>query len=241
MARWINPTLAINLFGNITQEEVPMAARRVSMPKVRELLRLRLANGMSIRQIAGSCNIGKATVQEYLLRARVVGLGWPLPEGLDDGTMERMLYPTEAPARAGAVGMPPMEEIHRELRRKGVTLELLWQEYKARCPDGYGYSRFCQLYGQWEGIVHLSFRQSHRAGEKVFVDWAGQRIPVVDPQTGQIREVFLLVALSERAIIPLPGPSLPRSCPTGLGRMCRPLSTPGESPRSWSQTTQRQV
>ncbi len=165
------------------------------MRKVKEVLRLRLGNGMTIRQIAGSCNIGKGTVQEYLLRARLAGLGWPLPEGLDDGTMERMLYPPAAPGRARVVGMPSMEEIHRELRRKGVTLQLLWEEYKGSCPDGYGYSRFCQLYRQWEGRLHVSFRQSHRAGEKLFVDWAGQRIPVVEPNSGEIREAYLFVAV----------------------------------------------
>lgn len=165
------------------------------MRKVKEVLRLRWGNGMTIRQIARSCNIGKGTVQEYLLRARLAGLGWPLPEGLDEGTMERMLYPPAAPARARAVGMPPMEEIHRELRRKGVTLQLLWEEYKGSCPDGYGYSRFCELYRQWEGKLHVSLRQSHRAGEKLFVDWAGQTIPVVDPKTGEIREAYLFVAV----------------------------------------------
>ncbi len=165
------------------------------MRKVREVLRLRFANRMTIRQIARSCNIGKGTVQEYLLRARLAGLGWPLPEGLDDGTMEGMLYPPARPARARAVGMPPMEEIHRELRRKGVTLQLLWEEYKGSCPDGYGYSRFCQLYRHWEGKLHVSFRQSHRAGEKLFVDWAGQTIPVVDPNTGEIRQAYLFVAV----------------------------------------------
>jgi transposase len=172
-----------------------MAARRLSMRKVREVLRLRLANGMSIRQIACSCNIGRGTVQEYLLRARLAGLSWPLPESLDDGSLEQMLYPPADPVRAQAVGMPPMEEIHRELKRKGVTLQLLWQEYKGRCPDGYGYSRFCQLYRQWEGKLHVSLRQSHRAGERLFVDWAGQTIPVVDPHTAEVRQAYLFVAV----------------------------------------------
>lgn len=172
-----------------------MAARRLSMRKVREILRMRLANGMSIRQIARSCNVGKATVQESLLRARLAGLSWPLPDGLDDGSLEGMLYPPGAPARARAVGMPPMEQIHRELRRKGVTLRLLWEQYKESCPDGYGYSRFCELYRQWEGKLHLSLRQAYRAGEKLFVDWAGQKVPVVDPKTGEIRQACVFVAV----------------------------------------------
>jgi transposase len=172
-----------------------MAARRLSMRKIKEVLRLRFEHGIAIRKIAGSCRIGHGTVQEYLVRARMTGLSWPLPEGLDDGTIEGMLYPPAEPDRVRAVGMPAMEEIHRELKRKGVTLHLLWEEYKERCPDGYGYSRFCELYRQWEGKLHVSLRQTHRAGEKLFVDWAGQTIPVVDPETGEIREAYLFVAV----------------------------------------------
>ena len=165
------------------------------MRKIKEVLRLRFEHGIAIRKIATSCKLGHGTVQEYLVRARMAGLSWPLPEGLDDGTIEGMLYRPAVPEGVRSVGMPPMEEIHRELRGKGVTLHLLWEEYKGRCPDGYGYSRFCQLYRQWEGKLHVSLRQLHRAGEKLFVDWAGQRIPVVNPDTGEIREANLFVAV----------------------------------------------
>jgi transposase len=172
-----------------------MAARRLSMRKIKEVLRLRFGHGIAIRKIAASCKIGHGTVEEYLVRARMAGVSWPLPEGLDDGAIEGMLYRPAEPERVRAVGMASMEEIHRELRRKGVTLHLLWEEYKGRCPEGYGYSRFCQLYRLWEGKLHVSLRQLHRAGEKLFVDWAGQTIPVVQPDTGEIREAYLFVAV----------------------------------------------
>jgi transposase len=165
------------------------------MRKIKEVLRLKFGHGIGIRKIAQSCRIGHGTVQEYLVRARLAGLSWPLPEGLDDGTIERMLYPPVESARQRAMEMPPMEEIHRELKRKGVTLQLLWEEYKGRCGDGYGYSRFCELYRQWEGKLHVSLRQTHRAGEKLFVDWAGQTIPLVDRDTGEIRDAYLFVAV----------------------------------------------
>jgi len=165
------------------------------MRKIREVLRLRWAHDCSERRIARSCRISRSTVQEYLARAKQTGLSWPLDEGLDDGALERLLFPAErAPARPER-RMPPMEEIHRELRRKGVTLQLLWHEYKEVNPEGYQYSQFCDLYRRWAKKLRVCLRQEHRAGEKLFVDWAGHTIAVVDPQTGEIREAYLFVAV----------------------------------------------
>ena len=91
---------------------------------------------------------------------------------------------------------PDYTEIHRELKRKGVTLFLLWQEHKEAHPEGYQYSRFCDLYREWVGKLDLPMRQDHKAGEKLFVDYAGQTMPVIDRLTGEIREAQIFVAVS---------------------------------------------
>ncbi len=163
------------------------------MRKVREVLRLRLQCALSKRQIAASCGIGLGTVYEYVRRARDAGLGWPLPAGLDDTELERLLFPPPKPASA-ARPLPEWPTIGRELRRKGVTLLLLWYEYRAAHPDGYGYSRFCELYNQWAGTAQPRMRQVHKAGEKLFVDYAGLTVPIVDPTSGAAHEAQIFVA-----------------------------------------------
>jgi transposase len=165
------------------------------MRKVREVLRLRWERGLSKRQIGLSCSIGRTTVQEYLERAGKAGLTWPLPESLDDETIEQMLFPSGGKSVHANRALPDWSEIHRELKRKGVTLALLWQEYKARHPDGYQYSQFCELYRTWLGHVDPVMRQRHRAGEKLFVDYAGQTITVIGPMVGELREAQLFVAV----------------------------------------------
>ena len=123
-----------------------MPAERAPMRKVREVLRLRHALGVSERQIAVTIGVSRSTVGEYLRRAAVIGITWPVPEGLDDAELERRLFtpPTfdETPARP----LPDWPQVHKELKRRTVTLLLLWEEYRAEHADGYGYSRFCDLY-----------------------------------------------------------------------------------------------
>lgn len=166
------------------------------MRKVREVLRLRWECGLSTRQIARSSGIGRTTVGEYLSRAKAAGLGWPLPEGLKDADLERQLFPAPPVVSIADRPMPDWAWVHQELKRKGVTLQLLWQEYKAGCPeDGFQYSWFCKTYRAWAGLLDLSMRQEHRAGEKLFVDYAGQTVPVVDPGSGEIREAQIFVAV----------------------------------------------
>src|SRR5579883_2493952 len=166
-----------------------MARRRLPMRKVREILRLHTAHHLTGRQIAHSLGLSHSTVMGVLHRAEALGLTWPLPEELDDATLEGRLYP---PTRARPE--PVWEEIHRELRRKGVTLRLLWQEYRHAYPDGYQYSRFCERYRRWERHLDVVLRQPYRAGEKLFVDWAGLTLSIVEPQTGQLHDVYIFVA-----------------------------------------------
>ena len=172
-----------------------MPAERVTMRKIKDILRLKWACGLSNRLVAASCGVARSTVAETLYRAKAAGLSWPFPENLDDQQLETRLYPA-APAPTGPPrAMPDWATVHQELTRKGVTLALLWQEYKAQHPEGYQYSRFCDLYGAWRASLDRCLRQEHRAGEKLFVDYAGQTVPVQDRLTGTIRQAQIFVAV----------------------------------------------
>ena len=171
-----------------------MAKRRISMRKIREVLRLKWQHELGNRKIAHSCSISHSTVREYLHRARQAGLSWPLPEDFDDGALEKLLFPPPGSMSADGPRMPDMKYIHRELKRKSVTLQLLWYEYKEANPQGYQYSRFCELYRQWAGKLDVCLRQHHRAGEKLFIDYAGQTVPIYDPTSGHVSRAYLFVA-----------------------------------------------
>jgi len=164
------------------------------MRRVRQVLRLAEEAGLTQRQISRSLRMSPTTVGEYLRRARLAGLSWPLPEGLDDVELEARLFPPPprlAPARRP---LPDWAEVHCELKRKGVTLALLWEEYKTNHPDGLQYSQFCEHYRRFAKRVDLVMRQHHRAGEKLFVDYAGQGVPIVDRITGEIRDAQVFIA-----------------------------------------------
>ena len=172
-----------------------MPAKRLSMRKIKDVLRLCWGQGVSKRQVARSCGISRPTVRAYLRRAEAAGLRWPLPAELDDGALERVLFPLCPPVPDTARGAPDWSEVHRELKRPGVTLLLLWQEYRRTHPHGYQYTWFCQQYRAWTGKLDLVMRQTHRAGEKLFVDYAGMRARVIDPETGAVREAEVFVAV----------------------------------------------
>ena len=170
-----------------------MPARRLLMRKIREILRLRHEQGLSHREIARACVIGAGTVSRYLQKTAERGLGWPLPAELDDTTLEARLFRRPAPAAGRA--RPDCAHIHRELKRDGVTLQLLWEEYVQVHPDGYRYTQFCEIYRQWARRLRPSMRQVHRAGEKTFIDFSGKRPSLVDRRTGELRPVELFVAV----------------------------------------------
>lgn len=165
------------------------------MRRVREVLRLKYACGASVRVISRSLGIGHTAVGEYIRRAAVVGITWPIPSDLDDTALERKLFAPAGYAEPQGKPLPDWSFVHGELRRRGVTLALLWQEYRAGAPDGYGYSRFCDLYGEWRRGITATMRQSHAAGEKLFVDFAGDTMPVFDALTGETRAVKVFVAV----------------------------------------------
>jgi transposase len=172
-----------------------MPAERLPMRKVREVLRLKHACGASDRLIAQSVGIGRTTVTEYLRRAAVIGITWPVPVGLDDGDLEQRLFTPPGFHIAPTRPQPDWTHVHAELRRRGVTLMLLWEEYRAEHPDGYGYSRFCSLYVAWRRSITATMRQTHVAGEKLFVDFAGDTVPVIDPTTGEVCQAHVFVAV----------------------------------------------
>ncbi len=164
------------------------------MRTVKEVLRLKFEQGVSARQIAKSCKIGRSTVCDYIDRANKAGLSWPIPEGLDDNGLENMLFGKSSKKTATKRYMPSMEYIHKELKRKSVTLQLLWYEYRQKHPEGYQYSYFCELYQNWVKTLDISLRQNHLAGEKMFIDYAGQTVPIQDPKTGKITEAQIFIA-----------------------------------------------
>lgn len=172
-----------------------MPTKRLTMRKIREILRLKYDCKLTFGQIATSCGIGRTTVSDYLKRFEASLLQWPLSSDIDDTKLEQLLFTSAQFTRSQGRGGIDWQYIHRELRRKSVTLMLLWQEYKAKNPDGYQYSQFCHLYRQWIGRVDPVMRQVHRAGEKMFVDYAGQNVGVSDPASKQLREAQIFIAV----------------------------------------------
>jgi len=151
--------------------------------------------GLSGRAIARSLGISPSTVTNVLGRVKAAGLSWPLPTEFDDDTLlEAHLFPSPS-GRPARVQEPDWNYVYKELRHKGVTLLLLWMEYKAAHPEGLQYSRFCERYRQWAKTVNLSMRQTHHAGEKMFVDYTGPTVGVVDRVTGEVRQAQIFVAV----------------------------------------------
>lgn len=167
------------------------------MRKIKEVLRLH-SLGLAQRQIARSCSIGQSTVSEYLKAAETACLKWPDPADWDDARIAAALLPCNVPgALRSRLPEPDYTGIHAELQKhKHLTLQLVWEEYRAVHPDGYGYSRFCELYQRWRRGQEVVLRQEHRAGEKLFVDYAGKSIAVTDRVTGDRREAQLFVAVA---------------------------------------------
>ncbi|MEE4376533.1 MAG: IS21 family transposase, partial [Candidatus Competibacteraceae bacterium] len=164
------------------------------MHKIVDILRLHAA-GYSQEQIGHRCGLNRSTVGEYLARARQAGLSWPLPERLSETEVEQRLFPAPVRTRHPIEHCPDWAKLHHELRRPGVTLELLWQVYRERQPQGYSYSRFCELYRIWAAKADMVIRHLHRAGEKLFVDYARQTIPIINRHSGERLQAQIFVAV----------------------------------------------
>ena len=160
------------------------------MRQVREVLRLKFVGGLSNHEIARRLGVAPSTVRATLKRLRAADLGWPLPDDMTDAALEARLF-SAAGTKQGhrRRAEPDWATIHRELKRKHVTLAILWDEYIACNAEGYRYSRFCELYRSWESKLSVTMRQAHVGGDKLFVDYAGDTVPVIiDRLTGEMRQ-----------------------------------------------------
>ena len=192
------------------------------MRKIREVLRLKCELNLSERRIAKSCQLGRATVSDYIARFKAAGLTWPLPADMNDTTLEQRLFPSQSGQQsARRQHVPDWQHIHKELRRSGVTLLLLWQEYKLQHPEGFQYSWFSDQYRQWRGTLDVVMRQNHVAGEKLFVDYAGQTVPIVDQHTGEIRQAQIFVATLGASGYSYAEATLTQSLPDWIGSHIR--------------------
>jgi len=175
-----------------------MARKPISMRQIKDILRLKHQHDLSVREVARSTALPPSTVHDYLERAQVVGLTWPLPEELSEDELYQKLFQpdslVEPPGLKPVRPLPDWPKVHKELSRRGVTLRLLWQEYREQFPEGYGYTQFCEYYNRWAQTLDPVLRQVHRPGEKMFVDWAGQTVPL-QAAGGSGREASLFVAV----------------------------------------------
>ncbi|MEP7273534.1 MAG: IS21 family transposase [Acidobacteriota bacterium] len=199
------------------------------MRKIKEVLRLKHGHGLSERQIALSCGVSRSAVAEYLRRAQAAGLGWPLPGEMDDAAIEALLFQDKP--EPSEQQKPDFAAMHQELQsRKDVTLQLLWTEYKETYPHGYQYSQFCELYRKWAKKLDLVLRQPHRAGEKLFVDYAGQKVGVTDRLTGEVRQASVFVAVLGASNYTYAEASLSENLPAWIGAHVRALEFIGGCP-----------
>ncbi len=154
------------------------------MRKIKEVLRLKFEVKLSVEKIAQIVGIGETTVREYLHRANEAEITWPIPDGVCDENLEEALYPIGS--GRNEFEQPDFQSLHKELAKKGVTLLLIWKEYKVSTPKYCSYSHFCRLYKEWVSVGDTWMIQTHKAGESTFIDWAGLTVPIYNPADGSI-------------------------------------------------------
>jgi len=160
---------------------------------IKEVLRLHHSCGLSQKKIAAILHCSHGAVGEYLKRANAAALAWPLPEDLDDASLDNLLYPAKPPSNSEGRPQPNCIQIREDLKKKGVTLLLLWNEYRDENPLGYGLSQFCDIYRKFDKQLAITMRQVHQAGEKAFSDFAGTKQPIVAEKTGEVHFAHLFV------------------------------------------------
>ena len=201
------------------------------MRKIRDILRLRLAAGLSIREINASTKSSVGAIQKLLAKAEELQLSWPLPDELDDNKLARLFYPGADTRVSSRYQVPDWSALHQELKRKGMTKQLLWEEYTQQHPNRcYSYSQFCDRYNHWRGLQKRSMRQTHKAGEKCFVDYCGQAIPIISATTGEIRQAQVFVGVLGASNYTYAEATLTQSLPDWLGSHVRMFEFIGGCP-----------
>lgn len=200
------------------------------MRQIKEVLRQKWELDFSNRQISQSCGLSRPTVAEYLRRANAAGLSWPLSDELDDDELERKLFPPLPTIPVERQAVPDWSVVHQEFKRKGVTLQLLWDEYKSANPEGFQYSWFCEHYRRWLGKLDVVMRQTHRAGEKLFVDYAGHTVPLIDRSSGEVVDAQIFVAALGASNFTYAEATLTQSLPDWIGSHVRAFRYLGAVP-----------
>ena len=168
----------------------------VSMRKIKAILRLHFEAKLSQHQIANSVQLSVGAVNKYVKRAVEIGLSWPLPPEYDDeARLQVLLKSINKKEAAKARHAIDFAYIHQEMQRKSVTLQLLWEEYQSTAEKSISYNHFCLLYRCWKKTQPKSMRQTHKAGDKAFVDYAGQTVDIIDPDTGEVRAAQIFVGI----------------------------------------------
>lgn len=203
---------------------------RLSMRKIREVLRLKFELDQTERQIAKSIQVSRSTIADYVRRFVQSGIAWPLPSDLADTSLEAKLFPPKSALPDALRPLPDWALIHQEMHKKGVTLFLLWQEHTALHSDGFRYSWFCNHYRAWAGRLDAVMRQEHLAGEKCFVDYAGQTMPITDRHTGEIRQAQIFVGVMGASNYTYCEATWSQSLPDWIGSHIRMLESFGAAP-----------
>lgn len=207
-----------------------MPTKRKAMRQIKEVLRLKFEAKLSHERIAAATGLSKGAVTGYLKRALEAGIGWPLAPQIDDAALEARLFRTAGGPAAGHT-VPDFAHIHQELKRKGVTLQLLWEEYSTAHPGcAYRYSQFCFHYGQFRDRLKRSMRQVHRAGEKLFLDYCGNTVPIIDAGSGELRAAQIFVAVLGASNYTYAEASFSQSLPDWIGSHIRTFEFLGSVP-----------
>ena len=209
-----------------------MPTERQTMRRIRQILQMHFEAHASARVIARELGVGRSTVQGYLARVTAADLVWPLPADLTDQMLEERLFPPASFKRGvRRFTEPDWASLVQEMRRPGMNLMILWEEYQAVHAEGYGYSRFCELYRGFERRLSPTMRQTHVAGHKAFVDYSGKRVPIVDPATGEVRLAEIFVAVLGASNLTYAEATWTQRLPDWIGAHVRMFRFYGATPR----------